>query len=500
MILAILWTIAFISISWYGSQARDSIRVSDLSRMKISLELFQLDSSKFPFVSNWEDILYSGSIVWNQGTFWESVFKNISRIDKIPIDPLTWKEYTYSTTSNRYEYQLWWIVEWNELVLNNNKSIANSSSNTTATAYIIWNYNWHFLKTLSWTLCNVLALPSIITNDTTINDLDILLNDRKLVYFWYKNLPSSFKTSKFKHDWWFEFIPNNKISYTDDKSCVWLHDRAFSLPRVMLLKWLQESYSWTILKNDSIISNLISLDIDLLDPSKEVLAYASTYTDNYFKYKNSDESETKQKIVNSSCKTILESWYSTWDWIYSIDIDWIWWEVPFNVYCDMTTDWWWWTLLFRWINPSSAFKASEVCWLTSNFKSSTNDINNYPVFKSGIANFWTECLYINNNTTWNNTFWWVRWNKWAHENSPLNVWFQGFSSVKWTSHTFWMQSNWWNHNSWGSSWFWFWERPKNHWTCWWAYQCASKVCWSLTQVSSYNCHFDQTNQKYIYIR
>ena len=36
-ILAILWTIAFISLQWYSKDARDSIRISDVSNMKTSL-------------------------------------------------------------------------------------------------------------------------------------------------------------------------------------------------------------------------------------------------------------------------------------------------------------------------------------------------------------------------------------------------------------------------------------------------------------------------------
>jgi len=43
-ILAILWTIAFISLAWYSQDARDSTRISDLSTMKTSLELFHLNA------------------------------------------------------------------------------------------------------------------------------------------------------------------------------------------------------------------------------------------------------------------------------------------------------------------------------------------------------------------------------------------------------------------------------------------------------------------------
>ncbi|MDD2870983.1 MAG: prepilin-type N-terminal cleavage/methylation domain-containing protein, partial [Candidatus Gracilibacteria bacterium] len=45
-ILAILGTIAFISLQGYSTQARDSSRISDISSIKTSLELFQLDAGK----------------------------------------------------------------------------------------------------------------------------------------------------------------------------------------------------------------------------------------------------------------------------------------------------------------------------------------------------------------------------------------------------------------------------------------------------------------------
>ena len=45
------------------------------------------------------------------------------------------------------------------------------------------------------------------------------------------------------------------------------------------------------------------------------------------------------------------SWYTyewdIWDWVYTIDPDWNSWNAPFDVYCDMTTDWGWWTLVYK---------------------------------------------------------------------------------------------------------------------------------------------------------
>jgi prepilin-type N-terminal cleavage/methylation domain-containing protein len=43
-ILAILGTIAFISMQSYSKTARDSVRVADIKNIETSLELFSLDS------------------------------------------------------------------------------------------------------------------------------------------------------------------------------------------------------------------------------------------------------------------------------------------------------------------------------------------------------------------------------------------------------------------------------------------------------------------------
>ncbi|MDP2091273.1 MAG: prepilin-type N-terminal cleavage/methylation domain-containing protein, partial [Candidatus Gracilibacteria bacterium] len=59
-ILAILGTIAFVSLQGYSSNARDSVRTSDLSRMKSTLELYNLDAGNYPQPSEVTVITYSG--------------------------------------------------------------------------------------------------------------------------------------------------------------------------------------------------------------------------------------------------------------------------------------------------------------------------------------------------------------------------------------------------------------------------------------------------------
>lgn len=267
IILAILWTIAFISLIWYSKNSRDSVRVSDLSRMKTSLEIFNVDAWKFPEPSGFTSITYSGAVLWKQWIFWESVVANLNKLDKIPSDPLTNSIYSYSVTSSKNEYQLWWIFESDELLsLNSDNQIYAWTS--LAKALVVWNYNWKVIKALNWTTCNILSVPSILVNDTsTSSDLQAIIDGKNLVYEWYNNLPNSFSSSKFKFDWWFDFTPNNLVLYTDTWSCSALSSDVNL--RVSLYNQMINSYSWTTI--GELVSNLWTSDIAKVNDSKSLV-------------------------------------------------------------------------------------------------------------------------------------------------------------------------------------------------------------------------------------
>lgn len=280
-ILAILWTIAFISLNWYSRDARDSARITDLSSIVTSLELFNLEAGKYPYPTNFTDVTYSGSVVWKQWTFSDSVNTNVKIIDDIPVDPLTWTKYTYSVTSKRNEFQIWGIAEWDTISMNNLLVSQSLAWDVTATAILKWNYNWVMAKSLTWTHCDILSTPSIIASDLeTSSDVLDIINNNRLVYNWFKNLPNTFRFSKFKYNWWFDFLPTRKIVYSDESSCEPLTDKINYLARVELLKWIQEAYSWTILNSKGEIANMLSLNINTTNPSNDVINYAWTYVNN----------------------------------------------------------------------------------------------------------------------------------------------------------------------------------------------------------------------------
>ena len=103
-ILSILWTIAFISIQWYSSISRDSVRLADLSNISKSLEIFYVQSWKYPIPSDYVSVEYQWAEVWKQWKIWESVLTNLKTLDKTPVDPLSNSFYTYSITNKGTEY------------------------------------------------------------------------------------------------------------------------------------------------------------------------------------------------------------------------------------------------------------------------------------------------------------------------------------------------------------------------------------------------------------
>ncbi len=273
IILAILWTIAFFALQSYSKNSRDSVRVANLSRMKTSLDIFAVEAWKYPMPTNSVDITYSWWVIWKQWIFWEDTFTNVEKLDEIPTDPLTNSYFTYSILSNKSEFQLGWITEnsWISFrVLD-----YSYAWNTPAKAIIIWNYNWFAAKSINWSNCNILTVPSIIASDTDIStNYEDIVNNERLVFDWYENLPSSFYKSKFKIDWGFNFVPNSLVVYS--WSCNNLETN--SLLRLNLLQSIKNAYSWTILYDYKNYSSIRNLNINTSSPSLSTRSLADNLT------------------------------------------------------------------------------------------------------------------------------------------------------------------------------------------------------------------------------
>jgi len=258
-ILAILWTIAFISLQWYPLSSRDSVRISDMSSMKTSLELFHLDSGKYPNTTNWTIITYSGGLTaWTQWLFWDDTFSNVENLDQVPTDPLTDKNYVYSITNNKQEYELAWIFEWDDIVLNNSIVSNTHAVLKTASAYITWEYNWKILKVVDGTNIYILAVPTIISWDITVDSIEQLVTQWKLISHWYANLPSNYRDSWYDADAWGTLTLVNDWVY---EVFSWsLADLKIEANQIDLITNLQTAYNSTDLVNTYEIAEILSYD------------------------------------------------------------------------------------------------------------------------------------------------------------------------------------------------------------------------------------------------
>ncbi len=416
-ILAILWTIAFISFQWYSEQTRDSTRISNISIIKSSLELFSLDSGKYPLPTDWINVTYSWAVVWKQGTFWDSTFKNVDKLNIIPVDPLTNSQYTYSITLKWNEYELAWITETNGTAKINTLD-ETYAWEINATAFVTWNYNWLLQKTLSWSNCYVFSLPTIIANDLeTSNEIEDIINNNRLVYNWFNNLPSSYKNSKFKLDWWFNFTPNKFISYTDTNNCNPLYDSVSNTARTNLITNLQESYSGTILETKDRIKEIVNVDLWNIWEITQLWA----------------------NIINNTLwgkvEAVVPTWLTSWTPSTSsptvmVSKDWtinLWW-IPDNIawvvlewdvtwFINSQTEWWW----YGWV------------WVAT--------VNGTIMDPSSL----TGSKIPNTNPTMTWTWWYTRitltqinkqWStfKDCTNNADLNLWFNGtFPAPAWWS-------------------------------------------------------------------
>ena len=191
-ILAILWTIAFISLQWYSTSARDSARISDISRIKTSLELFKIEWAKYPEPTNPVSIMYNSQEAWTQWDFWQTTFSNVDKLDRIPVDPTTNEPYIYSVTNTRKEFELLWMLEWDDLALlpgfpPNPPLLKGGIIPQQAEAWrwqkrarISGTYNGKVLKVTRWPVTSILAVPTIVaTTDRTL--LEEIIANKELI-------------------------------------------------------------------------------------------------------------------------------------------------------------------------------------------------------------------------------------------------------------------------------------------------------------------------------
>ncbi len=165
-ILAILWTIWFISLQWYSSEARDSKRVTDLWQIRTGIQVYQAKEWVVPEPDETKTIIWSWTtnlvIQWYA---WTWTLRNI-KVNTDAKDPLEDNYYTYSTNWAKTKFQLLTLLENNNTAYNNiiPKTYANYE---TREPYAIWDKLWILLDSTTNTPIQELWETDIDLNTNT---------------------------------------------------------------------------------------------------------------------------------------------------------------------------------------------------------------------------------------------------------------------------------------------------------------------------------------------
>jgi len=160
-VLAVLATIAMTQIGNVTLSARDSQRLTDMSSIKSSIEMYKAKTGILPAPTNGTWVTYSWALLWTQGTFGESTWRQLNNITPKPIDPKYKLEYVYSVANNGVEFELGGIRE--KIIGINNHFVEETSAASTQNVTVIkWNYNGIFLKVSYGNKIYIVATPTLI--------------------------------------------------------------------------------------------------------------------------------------------------------------------------------------------------------------------------------------------------------------------------------------------------------------------------------------------------
>lgn len=189
----------------YTLIAKDSARLTDVNLLKKALELYQIDTWKYPTPVNSKEVKFIDTTVWTQWTIDKNIITNLERVNKVPKDPRYDVEYTYSLASNWLTYQIWSITESSKMTWKLIFNQANADTEANVWTFLYWNYNWiSTLVKMDWWYV-LYALPSIMLADIDwTTDLSQMW-EWLIVISWDKCLPHSYKN--YSDTCLVEFIP-----------------------------------------------------------------------------------------------------------------------------------------------------------------------------------------------------------------------------------------------------------------------------------------------------
>jgi len=299
-ILAILWTIAFISLQWYSAYARDSVRVSDIKNAETWLELFVLKAWKYPEPDNLVSYTWWTSEI-KQWIVWENVTRNIA-LDKIIKDPLTDDNYVYSIFWKWQYYQLAADQENIDTAL-----IQSTYASAPVTSIVKWNYKFDpslpslilVPSSVSWSwifdpnVCFVLDWWKNTLNNCVEKKLEMNLDEFDTGLVWYWDMETTFSSGGI--DYLKDLSGNGNYGVFE-----WTMTYSSSFTWWTIGNWLNFNGDWYIEILDSIS----------LNPNNNNITLISTFI-----YKISPYISGNTWIIEKTYTSLVEPYYQYKLWL-----------------------------------------------------------------------------------------------------------------------------------------------------------------------------------------
>lgn len=266
----ILSTVAFYSFWNYFVTARDSARVVELDNIESALHSYAFRKWHYPTTTKWEDITYSGSLVWTQADFSDNISSIILYANGV-VDPLTETSYTYTVKNSKKEFQIAWVLENSYKYFSFWNDQANAAAKNTlyGTTIMRWNYNGEVVSANVSGKTYVLALPSIMTRDLSYLTVPDIVNNNALVYHDYTNLPATYNDTEFDTTSNLDFWPNSLVVWSGS-----ILDLKKSTQEIELVRNLYNAYNGNILWNKLSVNRVDSTDLFLAEPPMSIKTYA----------------------------------------------------------------------------------------------------------------------------------------------------------------------------------------------------------------------------------
>lgn len=219
-VLSILALFAFNSFVVYVKDSRNARRISDVANITRGIDLYRVNLLTYPLPSSSRNIYYGSGVLWKE--WYISNDKHFSQILSMwgwsIVDPLTQDYYTYSVSWIWVEYEIATILE-----------------DDIRKAMVKWNFNGKIIGQKENDIFSILAIPSIISSDVSINQIYDLVEEEKLVFSQYANLPSTYNMSIAS---WFPYSPQDYILFT------WSLDQLTNSSTVYSIwLWVTQAYS-----------------------------------------------------------------------------------------------------------------------------------------------------------------------------------------------------------------------------------------------------------------